>query len=244
MPSPGAGPTHRAPSPDPRPRSRLATWSLVLGLVLSVASIVLAFMWILLLPPLLLAAWALWKIRPQTVRGQGMAIAALVISLLAGSCSYISAKAMRGTAAYLGRGVLSALAGKDEGRLKAWFTKKAQDDGSMEKVRARFAAAVAEVGKYRQAVETGAPWLGARPVIYPPADVEELGGDPEHPWKARPGALWVLARFEKGPLHVEVKIGEGGEGKGDAGALEKAFQGAQGQEPSAVVSDVHFLRVK
>lgn len=230
--------SHPAPPADARPRSRLAMWSLVLSVVLSLACFVTGLLWILLIPAALLAAWAIVRVRPEALRGQGMAIGALVLSLLMGSCFYMGARTIGDTSRALARGVLGGLTSEsDPGRLAGWLTKEARDAGAEERLRARYAATVEALGPYANELLEETPWLGAQPYVAPPRGVQELGAGTNDAYAPGEAAFWVRARFRDGVAHVRIHLG-----RDDAEALQRIITGATGAEGPAVVDDVRFFR--
>lgn len=230
-------PTHRAPPEDRRPRSPLAVWALAASIVLAVAGLFAHFLWILLLPALVLAAVALVRIRPQQARGQGMAITALVISLLAGSCQFTLGQTLRDTSERLVGGVLAALASERPEMIEEWLTPEALESGAADRIRARYAAVVEKIGPYGREVRTGGPWAGVSGLLLAPNDVVEIEAGIGEPWSHRTGALWAQARFGNTMVHVEAL--PGGD---DIGRLVTAIEEIQKQGSAHVLQDVRFFR--
>ncbi len=231
--------THRAPPAETRPRSTLGMWALFLSMLLALASTMVGFVWILLLPAVLLAIYGVVKIRPERFRGQGMAIVALIVALMAGSCTYMFAGVFRDLSAHYADGVLAALAGSEDRRLDDWLLEAAREEGARDKLRARYMAVVDAVGPYQREILQAPSLVGGRGVIYPPAPdaVEEIGGDGQDPPRAlEQNAIWARARFEREELLVELTFGKSREG------FEAGLQGVQSQKAFQALSDVRFWR--
>lgn len=197
-----------APPPgyDTRPRAGIAVWALALAIVLMVVSAFTGFLWILLLPAAILGVIAMVRIDPAVRKGRGMAIAALVIAALAGSCQYVVARQFLSGAAEVAEGVLAAASGEDEKKIDAWLTEDAVAKGEGANIRARLAAVVERMGPWRREAETGSALLGMWSLSAVPDGVEHVGGAGEEDHTIRPGAGWVTAHFEKGPVHVELLV--------------------------------------
>jgi len=236
---PTSSPAHRAPAYDRRPRSALAIWSLAATLVIGVGASLAGLFWLALVPAAALAVVALVRIKPQQAKGQGMAIVALVLALLIGSCQYVGAKSMRDIAEHLGSGALAALASDDPEMIGKWVAPEAEEKGAKDRIRQRYAAVVEELGPFQQEVVVGALWLGVGPIVAPPTDVEEIGAGIGEAWSLRPGAFWVKARFRDGVVHVELLVGDG-----DAERLTQALEDASSKKPSRVLTDLRFFRDK
>lgn len=231
--------SHRGPPVDQRPRSTLGLWALFFSVALALVSTMVGFVWVLILPAALLGLYGVIRIRPDRMRGQGLAIGALIVALLAGSCTYMFAGVFRDLSAYYGRGVLAALAGNEERRLDDWLLDKARDDGTADAIRARYQATVDVLGPYQQEIVQASALVGGRGVIYAPAPdkVDELGGNGELPPRSlEDNAVWARARFERGVVLVELTFGASREG------FEAAAQGLQSRMALGVLSDVRFWR--
>ena len=231
--------SHRGPPVDLRPRSTLGIWALFLSVVLALTSAMVGFVWILLLPAVLLALYGVWKIRPDVAKGQGMALIALVVALVAASGSYLGAKVFREMSTVNARGVLAGLAGTEDRRLNDWLDEEAKQDGLAETLRQRFDVVVQSVGSYQREIVEAPLLAGARGVLTPPplGSVEEIGGDGKDPPRAlEQNVLWARARFEKAVLFVELTFGQ------DEKRFATAFQDLQSKKPLGALSDVRFWR--
>jgi hypothetical protein len=239
---------HPAPPRDQRPLSRLALASLLL-LVFAMLGVLMGF-WIALVPALVIGLVALFRIRPERLRGQGMAISAVVISLLFGSCMFISSRAVRGAASHLAQGVLSALAvpppapdatgeGGEAARdpLERWLTPTARDAGAAARIRARYAAAVQAVGPYQGELALGSAIFGVATILAPPKDPQEIAAEPDKDWKEPEAAFWVRAVFRDATVIV-LLVPEGGNIQG----LQQIVAGSADKGPSPVLEDVRFFR--
>ncbi len=238
-------------------------WALGLSLVLIVATILTGFMWVMLVPAVLVSGWAIATIRPDAKRGQGMAIVSLILCLLAGSCSYFGVSTLHNVLTHLARGVLGDLererteaapteapapAGADEESSDAkptpvdrWFTKAAVESGVAENVRKRYAAVREKVGAYAGEVLKESLWLGAGPYVAPPTDTEEIGAGIGPKWELDSSQVtyWVRVRCGDEVVHVAFRFAEADE------ALSGFQQIASGAGPSskpALLQDVRFFR--
>jgi hypothetical protein len=234
-----SAPVHRAPPKDERPRSRLAVWALVITIVLGLAAI-MGYLWAALIPAAILGAIAVVRIDPHQAKGQGMAIVAICLSVLIGSCHFLVAKAARDTALYLGRGAMAALAAEDPTKIEQWIEREALAAGAAERIRQRYAAVVEALGPSEREVLEGSLWLGVLPFKLPPPGVEKLkqfgegDGDGEK-WEVDPDSFWVRARFARGVVHVELELADVYDG------LVETAEKAQKTEPAAVLADIRFF---
>ena len=220
---------------DRRPRSPWSVWALATTFLFGVLGIFGGFFWTVLLVPLVVGVLALRRIRPDVSKGKGMAVLAVALSILFGSCQFMVARTARGVAEHLGAGAMAALASEEPERLNAWLTKEAVEGGAPDRIRARFAKVVEMMGPYRREVRTGSILLGALPIALPPTQAEEIGVGEEASEATRTGGFWVEALFEKGPVHVELRFpAESREG------IEQAVD--QPDKPAPVLADVHFFR--
>jgi hypothetical protein len=239
-----SAPSHPAPPADTRPRSGLAIAALVVSLVLSLVALA-AGAWVALAPAVLLAAWALFSIRPERLRGQGMAIAALVVALAGGACSYMGAALLRDAARHLATSAMAALkeappaqgAPDAADTLARWMTEAARADGAPDLVRERFRRAEEALGPATEDVGVGAFVLGARPVLFAPSEVEEIAPDVGPRWNSPAATLWATVRFRDGPVHLALVCGSGA-----AMDLQEAVLAAQSRRPTGVLGDVRFFR--
>jgi hypothetical protein len=218
---------------DPRPRAPIAIWALVASIALGLLSMP-GLVWAALVPAFLLAIWALFRIRPQERRGQGMAIAALVISLMAGSCSFIGARAITAGSEHVGSAILAALGSDEPTRLDGWLTEAAAKDGTAERIRKRYAATVEAVGPYQGEVGSGSILLGVVPTFVAPADVQEIGGGEGEAWPPSAVPLWVTARFRDATLHLGILLGDD--------KLESLPEFSKEAGVKRLVKDVRFYR--
>lgn len=231
--------THRGPPQETRPRSTLGLWALFLSMLLALTSTMVGFVWVLLLPAVLLAIYGVVKIRPERFRGQGMAIIALIVALMAGSCTYMFAGIFRDLSAHYAGGVLAALAGSEDRRLDDWLLESAREEGVRDTLRTRYREVVDQAGPYQKEIVQAPSLVGGRGVIYPPAPdaVEEVGGDGKDPPRSlEQNAIWARARFEREVLLVELTFGKSREG------FEAGLQGVQAQKAFQALSDVRFWR--
>ncbi|MHC5011192.1 MAG: hypothetical protein ACYTG6_09610 [Planctomycetota bacterium] len=235
-------PEHPAPPSDERPRSRLAILALVLSVVLGVVA--MGGLWVAVLPAIVLCAWALVRVRPQQVRGQGLVIIALVVCVVLGLVSFGFTNKARNAARNLAAGVMTALdtspatteGGTSDDPLDAWLSPAARETGAGETIRRRYAAVVDEVGPYRGEITLRSMLLGATAVMSPPLDAREIEGPEPDEGEPPQIAIWARASFRDARLHVALVIGDGG----PEAMAEAIVQGGR-TEATPLVSDVRFF---
>ena len=193
-----------------------------------------------MIPAVLLSIWALLTVKPAIQKGHGLALAALLISLAGGSCSYMAVVGLRGTVGPIARGTLAALANESEPQqLADWFVKPAIEDGVLDRVRARYAAVVETHGAFSGELVEESALMGGLPYTPPePETVREIGGpgEDEDEEPAREGQpLWARARFEKGVIRLEFVITQDG-----LAALQRVQMGQGQSEPPEVLEDLRF----
>lgn len=230
---------HRAPPRDERRRSHLGTWALVLSLVFSVLSMMVGFAWIWVLPAVVFATWAVFRINPALQKGHGLALLGLVLAVLGGIGAYGCASWVQGKAELLGRGVLAAASSKNEPqKLDGWLTEKARADGQADVIRQRYAAVVALVGPYQKELAEESSTRGSRPYLIPPVNVVEIGQKIGDALVLDPADLWVRAQFRDEEIHVRIQWDHD-----DIEAVKRLEMGGS-QHDYAVVKDVRFYRAE
>ncbi len=237
-PEPPSAPQYRAPVQDARPRSALAIWTLVTTIVLAIGATAFG-VWAAMIPAVFLGLVALRKIKPQLVRGQVMVIVALVMAVLAGSCSFMGARTVRGMVDHLGAGALGALGSEEPDRIDKWIATEAREDGASERFQNRFAAVVDAYGPYQGEAVLPSTWFGAAALMQPPTDVEEIGTVEGEAWTLRRGALWFKGVFQDAEIHVEMLLGDE-----MWEVIAKALEDAEKQVPSPVLRDLRFFKDK
>lgn len=227
---------HRAPSSENRPFSKLAIWALVTSLLVSFVAATNGLIW-LAVPPLLLSLYAVVRVKPALQRGHWLAVAALVVSVMGGSCSYLGVLAAEQTFGGVARGVLAALASENEGdRLDDWLTPEARDDGAAARIRARYEAAVAALGPYAGEIVAESRFRGALPYKPPNLDeVEEFGVEGESP-AFEDTELCVRARFRDGIVRMCFRLLR------DVEAIGRIHMAPGQDRKPEVVEDVRFFR--
>ena len=251
-------PTRPVPGRDPRPRSALAVWALILSILLMLVGMFTGLFWLALVPPFILSAIAVARIKPQVSRGQGMAIAALLMSFLAGGCQFWMGSQARGFFEDTAAGVLAAAGAEDPKKVDEWLTEAKAKGGHGETIRERFRKVVEIMGPYQRKVSSRMPLLGMIPLGLPPSHVREIGGADEADEseadeseadeneaveeeagaaeggeEPRLGGLWVTAEFEKGTVHVEMVISQ------QAPPLDP--EQVQGGRASRMLEDLRFF---
>lgn len=247
--SPSAGPEgavrHRAPPPDERPRSKLATWAFLGALGASGAAFAFHLFWPLVVPALAFAIWAALRIKPREERGQGLVFLAILLTLLIGGFSFVGTLTMLDMTEHLATGVLSAAAseGTPEERTErvvGWLTEIATEGGAAERLLQRFDAAVAAVGPWGGEVVIPSSLLGLNGIRRVPKGVadREIGSGIGDAWVEHRDAVWVKARFRDAELWVELVLGEAPfeEQKRQVEELRK-------DQASRLLADVRLFRV-
>ena len=211
---------------------------------LGLGFVALSGIWVAAVPALLLAAWALVRVKPAVAKGQGMAIAAFLIALLAGSCSYVASETFRDAAHDLGKGVLLSLKQAPSSSedaidpLEKWLTEEAREANIADDIRARYQAAEAAMGPSTGAIDLGSPVLGMAPLLAPPPDAEEVGAS-GNPWEPPDATLWIRATFRDGTLVLALVLGSG-----DMMDAAKAVTAVgETTRAAAVLGDVRFFRI-
>jgi len=208
---------HDAPPPE-RPMSGWAVIALVTALV-SVAASVLTLYWWLPLIPLAIGVLVLVKVSPRERRGRVLATIGLVITLFAGSCTFMLQRGVRAMVANSVGGILGALASTgspkiQEEAIAKWASKGAMDDGLVDRLRPRYAAVAERFGAYQPPTQAGTWYGGVAELGMPP--VEGLREIPDNPGSAQPDfghTMWARARFGDHEVHVAIEIfgGPGGD---------------------------------
>jgi hypothetical protein len=230
---------HRAPPRDDRPRAALGTWALVLSIVLALLSFFGGVVWIWMVPAALLAVYAVFRIHPAIQKGQGLAILALVISVLVGAGTFMISSAYNALATQVSRSVLAAVSSKNEPqRLDGWLTKKAKEAGLAETIRQRYAATVDAYGPYQKEILDESSLLGVWPYTVEPSDVVELGQGIGEALEIGTQAFWVRAKFEGGVIHMRTQFSK------DSAALQRMGTSGDLGGDGAFVEDVRFYRPK
>jgi hypothetical protein len=206
--------TMEHPGPPMRvPMSGLAITAFVLSLVIGLFS--MSGVWIANVIPLLFVVFAWPGVSSGRRRGMGFAIAALVISLLAGLGSYLIGRAIIGVFEdSLGRFVAAVDKG-DEAEARQWIVSGEDADTALAHWKDRVEKVHEKFGKYEGHVTVGSgllgPYLGPLiSMMMPPKDVKEIGtGDP--PPALGPGTawFWTQAAYEKGKVWVAIEIAQG-----------------------------------
>jgi len=234
---------HPAPPTSWRPLSGLALSSFIAALILALFSAV-SGTWIGLALPLVLGVLTWIKVDPRSQRGRPLAVWAILISLVMGSCSWVGNNFMRSMATEMSESILNVLSfSKDEEdrlkSLRAWTWPKALEaDAELHaKWIARFVAVTDELGPWKERIELPASIKGPMPLFQAPDDVVEVGTKDVRPVAWTVGSvIWVEAVFEKGNVDVALVLKEGSEP-----ALQ-LFQDYKPGETWQIVGDIRFYR--
>lgn len=222
-----------------RPMSGLAITALIASIVLGVVAF---FWWWAAVVPLALSLLAVVKAVPARFRGRGLAIAGVVVSLLFGSCAFMAHATFRTLATDVTEELLRPLAATDldeaerDHRLKDWVTERAVEEGVLDHVKARFAAVVERLGPYQGNLRAGSTFSGILAVMGGPRDggLAQVDDEEATTLEVLPGsALWSVASFERGDVHVALFLGD----PQDATKLQQAL--AAGSK-TRVVKDLRF----
>jgi hypothetical protein len=236
---PRSAPAHRAPPEGWRPLSGLAVTVFVVSLfavLLSIGGIlaVTAFL-------LIVQAVVLGTVRWSERRGRGLVIAAMVVTLGAGAYGYFASVAVRDAVQDRAAELLAALRGGDARDVESRLDADARAKGAAETIRARYEEVVRAVGPYRGPVEAGGLWFGGGGVFAEPHHGDEIPAPAEGAKGPPDGTVWVVATFEKGPVHVAL-VPRGAEAAGlmeRVGSMQSVFQAKPGTGPW---TDVRFYR--
>ncbi len=199
------------PPPLPRPpMSGAAITAFVLSLVIGLFSLV--GVWWANAVPLAVAALAWPGISKGRRRGGGFAIAAALISVLAGIGVYALWHEVSGMMARSFGHTLAVVDQGDEAEVRKRISSDEDADAVLLRLKERVEKVHASFGRY--AGETSIPmgWFGPIwTLIFPPGDVEEVGGEGEIPslGQGKHAWFWFQAKFERATLWVAFEIGRG-----------------------------------
>jgi hypothetical protein len=237
MDEPTRAPQHDAPPPW-RPLSAGAVTALVLAVLL--APIAYLGPWWVEILPLVIGAASWWAIADGHRRGRGLAIAACVIALIAGTFFLINLGNARDLVVAGSDGFLRALARDDRAELSGWVIAGADRPASVARWRERMQAIEREVGPYGQRVEVDWGLLGpmAGLLAAPDGDLVEVGAPADRPRPAL-GAMWVRAAFTRERCWAVFELGREGEPLGF-----DDLKDAESDKPVPIVRDVRFYRAK
>jgi len=227
------------------PLSGLAITSFVLSLVF----FVIAFLglWAIEIIPLALAVYTLLTVKAGKRRGRMLAIWAVVISLSAGSCTFVIHQSARSVFGGITESLLSALSSKESAEnqaeaLKPWAWSEAlgKNPDLVMAWRERYAQAEQAYGPWTGELELPSILLGGAVLFVPPEDITEIGTGKESPreW-VRGAVVWTPAAFERGLVHVAVVFQDGG-----ANALRGVQEQLQPGQQVPIVGDLRFFEVK
>ena len=195
--------------PAERPLSGLA----VLGLILALASCVLTMLfWWVPLAALAVCLFVLFRQPAQRYRGRVLAMLGVALALLAAGCSVLMGDMVESALVRTAHGVLAGLSAEDadtgKARVASWVDARALEQGFVERVRARFDAAVAAYGPYTPPPVANMGLSGLRSLTVAPEGATELGPPPTGAGgsAAPPNAMWVRARFGTTQVHVAMEI--------------------------------------
>jgi len=194
--------------------SGLAITAFVLSLVLGGVALFTGLWWLAALCAVL-CGWAMMRALPSRFRGRGLAITGLVVSMLAGSCSYIGREAMF---AFVDTEVARVLRVLDAGTLEAaerrdrldallHETARAKEQGAV--LLERFARVEALMGEWKRSVSAGGLFSSHLPLIVgPPANFVRVDDPTEGPPALRQDmkVIWTVADFERGPVFVGLEL--------------------------------------
>jgi hypothetical protein len=232
---------YRAPPPY-RPLSALA----VTAIVVTVFGGILAFsgLWWIAGLGLILGAIGWSRLADGRKRGRGLALAAAVLSLLAGAGAFTL---HRVTATELERAFdpfVRALATDDREELARWVDTPEGAEARLSTWRARMETAKSEAGAYAGRLEIGSVWLGAIVPFLVPRGVEEVEPRGESTLENPAQAFWIRAHFERGPIWLALVPSPSDSGKGaKAEALSEFLEPlARDRGAHARVHDVRVFR--
>jgi hypothetical protein len=203
-------PAHAAPPPY-RPLSALAVTAIVVAIFGAVLAI--GGTWWIVLPGLVLGALAWSALSSGRKRGRVLALAAAVLSLVAGVGAFVMHRLMAEGLETSLEPFVEALVRDDAQSLSRWLPEGLPRDEILARWRERMAATRGRVGGYAGRIEVGDVWWGALVTTFaPPRDLgPEIGPGDERP----PGigqAFWLRAHFEKGPVWIALLPPPGHEG--------------------------------
>ena len=237
---PRTAPVHRAPPAGWKPLSGLAVTVFVVTLFAALLSLngVLAVTAFLLIVQAVVLGTVRWSER----RGRGLVLAAMVVTLATGAFGYVNARQMRGFVEDRAAEVLAALRGGDARDVENRLDAGARAKGAGETIRARYAEVVRALGPYRGPVEAGGLWFGGSAAFVAPAHGEEIPAPAPGTKDPPDGTVWVLATFERGPVHVALGP-RGAEGSTGFLDLARSMQGVLEAKPgTGPWTDVRFYR--
>jgi hypothetical protein len=224
---------HDAP-PAYRPMSALAVISLVLAIVFLIGGM-LTFWWIQVLP-LLLGIVALRAIGSGERRGNGLAIAGVVIAILGGLGSFACAKAVRTSFSEWVGAFVKAVEEDDRATLAKW-TKEGVDLPVMADVwKQRLAAGHARVGAWKKTHDIGGSMWIPIGFVLKPKDVEQVEPRAKDPVVA----FWIREECERGDLWLALVPTHGDEG-GGLGNMQRATSTDKAAEPKMVVDVLVYV---
>lgn len=235
-------PQHPAPPAGWVPLSGLALTSFILSVVLVVVA--LLGLWIVELVPLVLGAYTLTTFKTGKQRGRMLAVWAIVISISAGSCAFVSHQSLRTVFSGISESLLSALSSKetDENRdaaLKPWVAPAALEKNPdlLKQWRERYAGVADAYGAWSGTLDLPTPILGGTLLFVAPDGVTEVGTGEEPPKTWMRGAVvWTPAVFERGTVYVAVVFLEG-----DQEALRGVQDKLQPGTQAPIVGDLRFF---
>ncbi len=203
----GAG--EHTPPPGWRPISGTSLAAFIITLALSLAALVTGYWWLMAIP-LVIAIIGMRRAKPAKYRGRAFAIWAFVLSIAMGSCTFMGHRSLEEMTSKMVGGVMHVLNAEipDEerdARIRQWVHASMTEDETLDKWKARFAAAEERLGPYTGELRSASVFSSyAHFAIGPDLDaVEEVG--PKSARALEPGtAFWAVARFEKGDAHVAV----------------------------------------
>ena len=233
--------SHEHPAPPAyRPLSGGAITALILAIVLGIAAS-LGPWW---LPVIALAVAALsWPaISAGRRRGAGLAIAASVMALAAGTYAYINVGRLVEEMQSEFGSLMTALAKDDRKAMTPWVMKGEDPVPVLASWHERYVAASAEVGEYSgtTVVRTGllGPWAG---IVVRPGDLTEIGtaaGAPTPSPDVGP-AMWFESVFARARVHVALVLGVRDGPKDD---LTEALKAGGDGKGFPVVHEIRFFR--
>ncbi len=241
--TPSSAPKHPAPERTWRPLSGLA----VLSFILAVAGVVVSlYWWWVEIIPFILGLGVLFGVSRRLRRGHALAIAAVVISLAVGSCSYRANADHKRHIREVSTSLLSALRPDIAGdvrddAMRPWFRTDALDRGVLDDVIKRHHVVEAEFGSFQGEVDTGGFFDSAFQRWTQPHHLVEIGNDTPAPPLQVGTVWWVPASYERGTVFVGVHLFQGKPDLGQMLGLAREGKMKPGVR-APIVADLRFYR--
>ena len=214
---------------------------------MAIAGVVVSlYWWWVEIIPFILGLGVLFGVSRRLRRGHALAIAAVVISLAVGSCSYRANSDHKRHIREVSTALLSALK-KDvaddarDSALRPWFQTSALDRGVLEDVIRRHRSVQTEFGAFQGDVDTGGFFDSAFQRWSQPHDLIEIGNDTPAPPLQVGTVWWVPAAYERGTIYVGVHLFEGKPDLGQMLGLAREGKMRPGTR-APIVADLRFYR--